>query len=45
MYRVNFNEWFSKAIKSLEQSQVKPGHYILVCAEDKKIKRIYGVLG
>jgi len=33
-----FDEWFSKAIKSLEQTQVKPGTLYVVCADDKKIK-------
>ena len=34
-----FDEWFSKAIKSLEQTQVKPGYLTLVCADDNKIDR------
>tara|TARA_R110000824_G_scaffold42265_3_gene124708 strand:- start:1803 stop:2600 length:798 start_codon:yes stop_codon:yes gene_type:complete len=33
-----FNEWFPKAIKSLEQSQVKPGHLLVICAENKDNK-------
>lgn len=34
----NFNEWFDKAIKSLDQSNVKPGRLLLVCADNKEIK-------
>jgi hypothetical protein len=33
-----FEEWFSKSIKSLEQTQVKPGRLSLVCADNKKVK-------
>ena len=37
-----FEEWFSKSIKSLEQTQVKPGQLLLVCADNKKIKDFMG---
>ena len=33
-----FKEWFPKAITSLEQSHVKPGHLLLVCADNKEVK-------
>jgi hypothetical protein len=33
----NFNEWFDKAIKSLDQSKVKPGKLLLVCADKPEI--------
>jgi len=40
----DFNNWFPKAIKSLEQSQVKPGKLLIVCAESDPIKEYMGLL-
>ena len=34
----DFNPWFDRAIKSLEQSILKPGKLLLVCAEEDSIK-------
>jgi|TARA_R110000824_G_scaffold14914_2_gene63157 hypothetical protein len=33
-----FEEWFSKAIKSIELSQVRPGKLLLVCADNKEVR-------
>jgi len=33
-----FNEWFSKAITSLTQAQVKAGKVLIICADDEKVK-------
>lgn len=37
-----FDDWFSKAIKSLEQTVVKPGQLYVVCADNKKVKDFMG---
>ena len=34
----DFNNWFPKSLKSLEQSQAKPGKLLIVCAENNSIK-------
>jgi hypothetical protein len=34
----DFNNWFPKSLKSLEQSQVKPGKLLIVCADENSIK-------
>ena len=40
----DFNNWFPKSIKSLEQSQVKPGKLLIVCADSNPIKEYMGTL-
>ena len=34
----DFNNWFPKAIKSLEQSKIKPGKLLVVCADEPSVK-------
>ena len=33
-----FNEWFTKAISSINQSVVKPGKLLVVCADNKEVR-------